>query len=311
MEMVCLASAALFCYCAIEIILEFLLNKQLQINQRLSDLSEVKNEPGVSSVGEEKKHRQLLRFIHISKKLKEEVSLSGIRLRPEEFIMIWFLLIFAPAMLLFAFAPNLIQCMGLFLIGLVVPPFFLKIAAAKQRSMFEAQLGDALMVLSNGLRAGFSFEQALENVSGDLADPIGGELNTIVRELKLGAELEQSFLIVADRMKSDDLKLLTTAVIIQQRVGGNLAEILDIISQTIRDRLTIKRTIKTLTAQGRITGQVIGALPVLLLLALSFANPEYISPLFSSLPGRFLLLLGGGMEIFGFLIINKIVDIKF
>lgn len=309
MKMVCLAAAALFSYCAIEMILEFLLKKQLQINERLSDLSQVKKETLVSS--EEKKDRQLLRFIHISKKLKEEVSLSGIRLRPEEFIMIWFLLIFAPAMLLFAFAPDLIQCMGLFLIGLVVPPFFLKMAAAKQRSLFEAQLGDALMVLSNGLRAGFSFEQALENVSGDLANPIGGELNTIVRELKLGGELEQSFLIVADRMESDDLKLLTTAVVIQQRVGGNLAEILDIISQTIRDRLTIKRSIKTLTAQGRITGQVIGVLPILLLLALSFANPGYISPLFSSLPGRLLLLLGGSMEIFGFLIINKIVNIKF
>ncbi|GLB29828.1 TadB protein [Lacrimispora amygdalina] len=309
MKMVCLAAAALFSYCAIEMILEFLLKKQLQINERLSDLSQVKKETLVSS--EEKKDRQLLRFIHISKKLKEEVSLSGIRLRPEEFIMIWFLLIFAPAMLLFAFAPDLIQCIGLFLIGLVVPPFFLKMAAAKQRSLFEAQLGDALMVLSNGLRAGFSFEQALENVSGDLANPIGGELNTIVRELKLGGELEQSFLIVADRMESDDLKLLTTAVVIQQRVGGNLAEILDIISQTIRDRLTIKRSIKTLTAQGRITGQVIGVLPVLLLLALSFANPGYISPLFSSLPGRLLLLLGGSMEIFGFLIINKIVNIKF
>ncbi|WP_205692821.1 type II secretion system F family protein [Lacrimispora amygdalina] len=309
MKMVCLAAAALFSYCAIEMILEFLLKKQLQINERLSDLSQVKKETLVSS--EEKKDRQLLRFIHISKKLKEEVSLSGIRLRPEEFIMIWFLLIFAPAMLLFAFAPDLIQCIGLFLIGLVVPPFFLKMAAAKQRSLFEAQLGDALMVLSNGLRAGFSFEQALENVSGDLANPIGGELNTIVRELKLGGELEQSFLIVADRMESDDLKLLTTAVVIQQRVGGNLAEILDIISQTIRDRLTIKRSIKTLTAQGRITGQVIGVLPILLLLALSFANPGYISPLFSSLPGRLLLLLGGSMEIFGFLIINKIVNIKF
>ncbi|WP_207715600.1 type II secretion system F family protein [Lacrimispora defluvii] len=309
MKMVCLAAAALFSYCAIEMILEFLLKKQLQINERLSVLSQVKKETVVSS--EEKKDRQLLRFIHISKKLKEEVSLSGIRLRPEEFIMIWFLLIFAPAMLLFAFAPDLIQCMGLFLIGLVVPPFFLKMAAAKQRSLFEAQLGDALMVLSNGLRAGFSFEQALENVSGDLANPIGGELNTIVRELKLGGELEQSFLIVADRMESDDLKLLTTAVVIQQRVGGNLAEILDIISQTIRDRLTIKRSIKTLTAQGRITGQVIGVLPILLLLALSFANPGYISPLFSSLPGRLLLMLGGSMEIFGFLIINKIVNIKF
>lgn len=311
MNMVCLASAALFCYCAIEIILEFFMKKQLQIQQRLSDLDQVKKETAVSVYGDEKNDRQLLRFIHISKKMKEEVGLSGIKLRPEEFVMIWFLFIFAPAMLLFAFAPNLIQCMGLILLGLVVPPFFLKIAAAKQRSLFEAQLGDALMVLSNGLRAGFSFEQALENVSGDLADPIGSELNTIVRELKLGAELEQSFLMVADRMKSDDLKLLTTAVVIQQKVGGNLAEILDIISQTIRDRLAIKRSIKTLTAQGRISGQVIGVLPVLLLLALSFINPGYISPLFTSLLGRILLMLGGGMEILGFLMINKIVNIKF
>ncbi len=311
MKMVCLASAALFCFFAIEIILMYLFRKQLQIEDRLSNLNQVKKDTAVSAFGDEKKDRQLLRFIHISKKMKEEVSLSGLKLRPEEFVMIWFLLIFAPAMLLFAFAPDLIQCMGLFLIGLVVPPFFLKIATAKQRSLFEAQLGDALMVLSNGLRAGFSFEQALENVSGDLSDPIGGELNTIVREMKLGAELEQSFLIVADRMKSDDLKLLTTAVVIQQKVGGNLAEILDIISQTIRDRLAIKRSIKTLTAQGRISGQVIGVLPVLLLFGLSFINPGYISPLFSSLLGRLLLLLGGAMEIVGFLIINKIVNIKF
>jgi tight adherence protein B len=311
MKMVCLVSAAIFSYCAMEIILVFLLKKQLQIKQRLSNLNQVKKETAALANEGEKKDKQLLRFIHVSKKMKDEVSLSGVKLRPEEFVMIWFLFIFAPAMLLFAFKPDLVQCMGLFLLGLVIPPFFLKIAAAKQRSMFEAQLGDALMVLSNGLRAGFSFEQALENVSGDLSDPIGSELNTIVRELKLGAELEQSFLIVSERMKSDDLRLLTTAVVIQQKVGGNLAEILDIISQTIRDRLAIKRSIKTLTAQGRISGQVIGVLPVLLLLVLSFINPGYISPLFASFQGHLLLMIGGGMELLGFLMINKIVNIKF
>jgi tight adherence protein B len=311
MKMVCLVSAAVFCYCAMEMLLVFLLKNQLQVKQRLSDLNQVKKETAVLANGIEKKDRQLLRFIHVSKKMKDEVSLSGVNLRPEEFVMMWFLFIFAPPMLLFAFAPNLVQCMGLFLLGLIIPPFFLKIAATKQRSLFEAQLGDALMVLSNGLRAGFSFEQALENVSGDLSNPIGSELKTIVRELKLGAELEQSFMIVAERMKSDDLRLLTTAVLIQQKVGGNLAEILDIISQTIRDRLAIKRSIKTLTAQGRISGQVIGVLPVLLLLALSFINPGYISPLFASFQGRLLLVLGGGMELLGFLMINKIVNIKF
>lgn len=309
--MIVLASAAVFCFCAVEILLSFLLKKQIKLQHRLSDLSQEKRETPVKALRDGKKDKQLLHFIHISKKMKDEVSLSGIKLRPEEFVMLWFLFIFAPPMLLFAFAPDFMQCMGLFLIGMAAPPIYLKIAAGKQRTMFEAQLGDALMVLSNGLRAGFSFEQSLENVSEDLADPIGSELNMIVRELKLGEEIEHAFLKVAERMKSDDLKLLTTAVVIQQKVGGNLAEILDTISQTIRDRLAIKRSIKTLTAQGRISGQIIGVLPILLLLALSFLNPGYISPLFTSMMGRILLLLGGGMEVMGFIMINRIVNIKF
>ncbi|MEY8353955.1 type II secretion system F family protein [Lachnospiraceae bacterium 54-53] len=311
MKMMVLASAAVFSFCAVEIILSFLLRNRLQIERRLSELSREKRETSVLAYRGGKKDKKLLRFIHISKRMKEEVGLSGIRLRPEEFVMLWFLLIFAPPMLLFAFAPDLLQCAGLFLAGLAVPPLYLRTAASKQRVLFEAQLGDALMVLSNGLRAGFSFEQALENVAEDLSDPIGGELNMIVRELKLGADMEQAFLTVAERMKSDDLKLLTTAVVIQQKVGGNLAEILDTISKTIRDRLAIKRSIKTLTAQGRISGQVIGALPILLLLILSFLNPGYISPLFTSMTGRLLLCIGGGMEIMGFLMINRIVNIKF
>jgi len=305
MEMIVLASAAVLSFCAVDILLGILLRKKLQVQERLNGINKE------TAVKDEKKDKQLFRFIHVSKRLKEQVSLSGVRMRPEEFLVLWFLVIFAPPMLLFAFSPNLIQCMGLLLIGLAVPPCCLQIATSRQRALFETQLGDALMVLSNGLRAGFSFEQALENVSEDLEAPIGSEFNMVVRELKLGEDVEHAFLKVAERMKSDDLKLLTTAVVVQQKVGGNLSEILDTISQTIRDRLSIKRSVKTLTAQGRISGKVVGALPVLLLLAISFLNPGYVSPLFSSMMGRLMLVVGLGMELLGFLVISRIVDIKF
>ena len=310
MRWVVLVSGAVFVFLAAEILLSFLMKRQLQLESRLGELSRDKKETTVLALRGER-DKKFLQFIHISKRMKEEVGLSGIKLKPEEFVTLWFLLIFAPPLLLFAFSPDLILCVALFIAGLMVPPIYLKIASFKQRTLFEAQLGDALMVLSNGLRAGFSFEQALENVAEDLSDPIGGELNLIVRELKLGADMEKAFHTVADRMRSDDLRLMTIAVVIQQRVGGNLADVLDTISKTIRDRLAIKRSIKTLTAQGRISGQIIGALPILLLLALSVMNPGYISPLFVSTPGRLMLCLGGVMEVMGFLVINRIVKIKF
>ena len=115
---------------------------------------------------------------------------------------------------------------------------------------------------------------------------------------------------IADKMKSMDLKLLTTAVVVQQKVGGNLSEIMDTIAQTVRDRQAVARMVKTITAQGRISGIVVGALPIFLLIAITMLNAAYMNPLFKTDLGRIILVICAVMEISGFLIIMKIVDVK-
>ena len=198
----------------------------------------------------------------------------------------------------------------LVLIGIAAPPIYLMFSISRRRAIFEAQLGDALMILSNALKAGFSFQQALGSVSRNLPDPIGGEFAVAVREQQLGADLETTLMSIADKMKSMDLKLLTTAVVVQQKVGGNLSEIMDTIAQTVRDRQAVARMVKTITAQGRISGIVVGALPIFLLIAITMLNAAYMNPLFKTDLGRIILVICAVMEISGFLIIMKIVDVK-
>ncbi|WHH57941.1 type II secretion system F family protein [Petroclostridium sp. X23] len=232
-------------------------------------------------------------------------------MHPEEFVLLWILIIFGPAALSFTVSPSLLRAIVLILVGTFAMPLYLKMAINKRRILFERQLGDALMVISNGLRAGFSFPQALDNVTKDLADPIGSEFRSVGRELQLGGDIEIALTKVAVRMNSGDMKLLTTSVVVQQQVGGNLAEILDTISQTIRERLSIKRSVKTLTAQGRISGQIIGFLPIALLMILSVLNPAYVQPFFTTTYGHMMLVISIVMECIGFFVIHKIVDIKF
>lgn len=251
-----------------------------------------------------------LSFIKISENFANNVALSGIKAKPEEFIVLWFFASFIPALLLYTFTEDVVRSSVLVLIGIAAPPIYLMFSISRRRAIFEAQLGDALMILSNALKAGFSFQQALGSVSRNLPDPIGGEFAVAVREQQLGADLETTLMSIADKMKSMDLKLLTTAVVVQQKVGGNLSEIMDTIAQTVRDRQAVARMVKTITAQGRISGIVVGALPIFLLIAITMLNAAYMNPLFKTDLGRIILVICAFMEISGFLIIMKIVDVK-
>jgi Flp pilus assembly protein TadB len=251
-----------------------------------------------------------LSFIKISENCANNVALSGIKAKPEEFIVLWFFASFIPALLLYTFTEDVVRSSVLVLIGIAAPPIYLMFSISRRRAIFEAQLGDALMILSNALKAGFSFQQALGSVSRNLPDPIGGEFAVAVREQQLGADLETTLMSIADKMKSMDLKLLTTAVVVQQKVGGNLSEIMDTIAQTVRDRQAVARMVKTITAQGRISGIVVGALPIFLLIAITMLNAAYMNPLFKTDLGRIILVICAVMEISGFLIIMKIVDVK-
>ncbi len=187
---------------------------------------------------------------------------------------------------------------------------FIGIRVQKRLKAFTGQLNDALGIMSNSLRAGYSFLQSVNSVSREMPDPISHEFRRLLKELSLGQETDVALKNLASRVQSDDLDLVIRAILIQKETGGNLAEILDTISTTIRDRVKIQGEIKTLTAQGRLSGMVVSFMPVVLIGLMYLINPDYIGVLFTHPVGRMMLLGAFVNEIIGMLLIRKIVSIE-
>ena len=202
-------------------------------------------------------------------------------------------------------------------LGFWLPNFWLGRRKSKRLKAFNSGLADTIMLLANSLRAGSSFLQAVEMIVREAQPPISTEFARVIREVNLGLPLDDALANLGRRMKSDDLDLMITAIAIQHQVGGNLAEILDTISYTIRERVRIKGEIKTLTAQQRMSGYVVGFLPVALVILLSVIAPTFMAPMLQKPPelfgqpaGLFILGIGGFMMAVGFFLIRRIVDIE-
>ena len=188
--------------------------------------------------------------------------------------------------------------------------FYVLYRINRRRTAFVNQLGDCLTMVANAMRAGFSFLQAMDLVSKEMEPPISEEFAHVMREMNLGARIEKALDDMDKRVGSPDFSLMVTAVLIQRQVGGNLAQILDTISDTINERIRMRREVMALTAQGRASGWVLAALPIGLAGILSIVNPGYLTPLFEDPIGR--MAIGGAlvMEVIGFFVIQRIVDIE-
>jgi len=180
----------------------------------------------------------------------------------------------------------------------------------KRRKALEGQIIDALTLMSSSLKAGYSFLQAMELAAKECPPPLGEEFRITLHEMSLGASVEDSLQELGRRAGVDDLDMVLTAVIIQRQVGGNLAEVLDTIAGTIRERIRIRGEIKTLTAQGRISGWIVGALPLAILMFVSLLNPGYMQPMFRSPFGLFFIGMGLCGQVIGALMIKKIINIE-
>lgn len=187
---------------------------------------------------------------------------------------------------------------------------FVQRRIAKRLNNFQRQLADCLSLVANSLRAGFSFLQTMEIISREMEPPMSTEFERVMRDTSLGKSLDEAFHDMDERVGSADFSLVVTAVLIQQQVGGNLATILDTIRETISERIRLRREIGTLTAQGRATGIILASIPTALFLFFYFFSPGFIQPLITTTIGH--LAIGGALilEIIGFFIIHKIVDIK-
>ncbi|SHK62762.1 tight adherence protein B [Selenomonas ruminantium] len=195
--------------------------------------------------------------------------------------------------------------------GVLLGLLFLDLCIKRRQKAFTNQLGDMLTMVANALRAGFSFMQAFELIAREMDAPIGREVQKVVNEVNVGIDLETALDNMQKRINSPDFELVITAVVIQRQVGGNLAQILDTIGETIQERIKMKREILSITAQGRLSGGVLACLPFVVGVLMSILSPDYLQPLFEEPLGKICIAAAVFMEIVGYILIRKIVDIKF
>ncbi len=196
------------------------------------------------------------------------------------------------------------------IIIMAVEYIYVLVRIERRSASFTNQLGDCLMMVANALRAGFSFLQAMEMISKEMEPPISEEFKHVMRDIGLGATVERALDDMDKRVGSPDFSLVVTAVLIQQQVGGDLARILDTISETIQDRIRMRREVKTLTTQGRMSGWVLILTPIALALFMVSSDPHYLDPFFNHPIGQMIFAATIVMEIIGAIVIKRIVDIE-
>lgn len=246
----------------------------------------------------------------VLRKVEKDLIQADLPLRAEEFMLVTLASAILPAIFALLILDGVIPAMLLAVSGAYLPLIYIRGAKARRLKKFDEQLGDALTIMTNSLRAGLSFLQTMDSLQREMAPPISVEFARALREMRLGTTTEEALRNMVERIKSEDLELIVTAVNIQRQVGGNLAEVLDNISTTINERLRIRGELKTLTAQGRISGIIVALLPIFLAGGISVMNPSYIALFFSHPLGLILIASAVISEFIGVLAIKKIVNIE-
>jgi tight adherence protein B len=246
--------------------------------------------------------------------VSEQLLRADLKLRTSEFFMIQIgttALLALIAAVRFGFSlGSLPEIFIAGLIGYIIPGRYVRYRIAQRLKAFNNQLGDTLTLLSNAIKAGYSFAQAIDTVAKNAVPPIADEFGRAVREMNLGGSPDEALQNITKRVASPDFDLVATAYSIHRTVGGNLAEILDNISYTIRERVRIKGEIATLTAQARASGTLITFLPIVLAVFMYFVTPTYFRPMFENFVGWVLIAIGVFMIFVGNLIIRRVVAIE-
>jgi tight adherence protein B len=242
-------------------------------------------------------------------KLAESLMRADVPLTAAEFAVIM-LALAGLGFMIGAWRFNALVGAVLGLILAVLPIVYLKFAQSRRRSAFINQLPDLLTLLVGSLRAGYGLSQAIELVAREVPAPASREFARVVRATGLGYPLQRALENMAERIKSDDLNLVVTAINVQYEMGGNLSSILETISDTIRERVRVLREVQTLTAQQRLTGMILACLPIILAVLISLLRPGYFDPFFEPGWPQMMPAIALGMIVVGFFLIQKIVDIK-
>ena len=243
--------------------------------------------------------------------LTNELTAAGLGDDPIRVLLAWIIIVIVLPMIENLMGVSLLVTLLTVGISAIGPVVYIGIKKSRRISKFEMQLPHALDIICNALKAGYTFQYSMNHVSEELDDPISEEFLMAFRETQYGAGLSDALRNMARRTSSKDIELLDVAVSVQTSVGGNMIEILQNISATLTAKHDLEEDIKVKTASGKITGILLAVLPVLLLVVLNFMNPDYISIFFEEQIGHFMLAFCAIWEIIGFLVIRKILNVKF
>jgi tight adherence protein B len=242
--------------------------------------------------------------------LAEDLARAGISITPAEYLLIRIGSVALGALIgLFRFGIS-VGPLILAAVGFIVPPLVIGFLQRRRRDKFNDQLASMLQLLSNSLKTGYAIDRALETVAAKSPPPVSTEFDRVTTEIALGTSVEDALSSMLLRIDSPDLEFIVTAILLHVRVGGNLAEVLDTISDTLRDRLQTKRDMAVLTAQSRASATIITGLPILLALGLYVFVPGYFAPMTSTFVGYVLLGIAGFLVLIGNLLIQRMTTLE-
>lgn len=259
---------------------------------------------------ERKEKTKLSDRIKVSEKFKSQYEAADMPISANEFVLLWAGTTLLPLLAMLLIFHNPIMAVGAGGIGFAIPLLYFKKSQHDRYEKFVVQLGDALITMTNSLKSGFSFQQAMRSICSDMDDPIASEFKKVLTEVDYGTSLNDAMIHMYQRVPSDDLKMLIAALAISGRTGGSLADVLQVISNTVKERIRIRQDVKAMSAQGHISSLIVGLMPLFIALALMVMNPDYINRMFSDPRGRKMLIAAVAMEAIGFKIMQKITDIS-
>ncbi|HEX3802058.1 MAG TPA: type II secretion system F family protein [Solirubrobacteraceae bacterium] len=291
-----------------------LLTRNVTVADRVSDyvtLDANDSEAGLSLIERalgDKQTRTIVRSPFITR-LRIEMEVADLKFGPEQLMVLTLLITVLVGWLLATSTHSPIAAVLAVSVPFVAN-FAIRALADRQRRLFSEQLPDNLQVIASAMRAGQTFVGALKAVIEDAPEPSRRELRRAVMDEELGVPLVDALGHVTERMKSEDFQHVAIVASLQRDTGGNTAEVVDLVSETVRERIEIRRMVRGLTAQGRLSGGVLSLLPVGLLMLISLLNPTYVHPLFHTTVGLIGLGVGVGLVVTGALVMRKIIDIK-
>ncbi|HEV3406850.1 MAG TPA: type II secretion system F family protein [Candidatus Dormibacteraeota bacterium] len=242
--------------------------------------------------------------------ITEDLARAGLNITAPEYLLIRLGVVGLGALIgLFRFGFS-VGPLILGAVGYVIPPLVVAYLQRRRQTQFNDQLASMLQLLSNSLKTGYAVDRALETVATKSQPPVSTEFERVATEITLGTSIEDALSSLLLRIDSPDLEFIVTAILLHIRVGGNLAEVLDNISDTLRDRLQTKRDMSVLTAQSRASASIITGLPILLALGLYVFVPGYYAPMTSTWVGYVLLAFAGFMIVIGNLLIRRMTSLE-